>query len=254
MPSRKLAYGNPTAPPPRFCPFVDGSVVCCALKVYCAVRAVYLGIAEDVVAPLEPGLVGVGVARMRDVDERLRLLRRGQAAGNRHAFSDMPPPVWVNMLPMTGNPMPFTAPHEAEAGNRIVLTHLGQSEVGVPVAHVADTAVHQRRRREHPVVGHAHGVGGGLEMPHLCDGNRQAVRSVVVRSPVPGIVARQLVVACEVVVDLDRRDRLDRVRRERLIPVVDHPRARRSGDVVLDLQRHRIQELARNHVVRETDP
>ena len=34
IPSRKLAYGNPTAPPPRFCPLVEGSVVCWALNVY----------------------------------------------------------------------------------------------------------------------------------------------------------------------------------------------------------------------------
>ena len=163
----------------------------------------------------------------------------------------MPPPVWVNMSPMTGNPMPLTAPARPRPATGSKSTHFGQAEVRIPVAHESDAAVQQRGRRQRPVVGHAHRVGGGCELPHLRDRNRQAVRAVVMRPPVPRVVARQLVVAREVVVDLERRDRFDRVGRERLIPVVDHPRARRARDEILNLQRDGIEQLARNHVVRE---
>ena len=112
-----------------------------------AVRAVYLGIAEDVVAPLEPGLVGVGVARMGDVDERLRLLRRGQAAGNREALRHAAARLGEHAAD-DWEPNAVHCAYETETCNRIVLTHLRQSEVRVPVAHVADTAVQQGGRRE----------------------------------------------------------------------------------------------------------
>ena len=69
--------------------------------------------------------------------------------------------------------------------------------------------------------------------------------------PVPGVIAGQLAFAREIMIDLDRRNRLDRIRRIRLIPVVDQPGARRPRDEVLNLQRDRVQQLARDDVVRE---